>query len=107
LVKYNRYLGTLELDGLSRMQRGGVEIEVAFVVTPEFELIVTAKEKGSDYEAEVVFDDRTLRHRRWQEDLNNIVREAEETYESDLQEKEKAIAENSWKQDNFGVVIVV
>jgi heat shock protein 5 len=107
LVKHNRYLGTLELDGLSRRQRGEVEIEVAFVVTPEFELIVTAKEKGSDYEAEVVFDDRTLRHRRWQEDLNNIVREAEETYESDLQEKEKAIAENSWKQDNFGVVIVV
>lgn len=107
LVKYNRYLGTLELDGLSRRQRGEVEIEVAFVLTPEFELIVTAKEKGFDHEAEVVFADRTLRHARRQEEIDDILIEAERTYEADLQEKERAIAENSWKQDNFGVVVVV
>ena len=106
LVKYNRYLGSLELDGLSRTQRGELEIEVAFIVTPEFKLIVTAKEKDFDHEVEVVFDDGTLRHERWQEEVDDILIEAEKTYEADLQEKEKAIAEDSWKQDKFGVLLL-
>lgn len=106
LVKYNRYLGSLELDGLSRTQRGELEIEVAFMVTPEFKLIVTAKEKDFDHEVEVVFDDGTLRHERWQEEVDDILMEAEKTYEADLQEKDKAIAEDSWKQDKFGVLLL-
>jgi molecular chaperone DnaK (HSP70) len=106
LVKYNRYLGSLELNGLSRTQRGELEIEVAFVVTPEFKLIVIAKEKGFDYEVEAVFDDGTLRHERGQEEVEDILMEAEKTYEADLQEKEKAIAEDNWKQDTFGVLLL-
>jgi hypothetical protein len=39
--------------------------------------------------------------------MRRIVMEAERTYEADLWEKEKTIAEDSWRQDNFGVVVVV
>jgi molecular chaperone DnaK (HSP70) len=42
MVKYNRYLGSLELDGMKK-KRGEVDIEIAFEVNIEFGLVVTCE----------------------------------------------------------------
>jgi hypothetical protein len=48
-----------------------------------------------------------LLHERWEE-VDETFMEAEKFFEADLQETDKAITENRWKEDDgFGAVIVI
>jgi heat shock protein 5 len=105
MVKHNRFLGSLELGGISQKNRAEVEIDIAFEVYDEFGLTVIAKEEGSEKEARIVFDDRVLLNQRRLE-VDEVVMEAEKFYEADLQEKDKAITENRWKEDDGSGVVV-
>jgi molecular chaperone DnaK len=58
LAQQNEYLGTLKLGGLPKAPRGAVQIEIAFEVSNECLLKVTARESSSGKEVTSVFSTR-------------------------------------------------
>lgn len=61
MTKYNRYLGSLELNGLPRKKKGDVKIEVSFELDSSY-LVVIAKEQRAENEVRIKIDEKTLSH---------------------------------------------
>jgi molecular chaperone DnaK (HSP70) len=103
MVKDNKLLGTLELDGLLKKSLGEVEIEVLFEMNPDFSLTVIAKEKAGGTEAQVVFDDGNVTFETME--VDEMLQDAEKFAKEDLVMVEMS-RENRWKgSSRFGVVL--
>jgi heat shock protein 5 len=84
----NKFLGVFELADLPRRPKGELDIEVEFELTPDWDVIVRAKELESGREAKIVLD--TQMHTYTQAELELLEEEVEERKEEDLQQLENA-----------------
>jgi len=92
MTKDNRLLGRFELSGIPPAPRGVPQIEVSFDVDENGILLVGAEDKGSgSKEAITITNDKG---RLSPEDIERMVREAEEFEEDDKALREKVEAKN-------------
>ncbi|OQV25769.1 Heat shock 70 kDa protein cognate 4 [Hypsibius exemplaris] len=77
----NRFLGKLELSGLEPAPRGAVQVEVVFEISDKLELTVTATEKVSGRSEACTIPLDLQRFEKGE--LQKMIREADESFESD------------------------
>ncbi|RCV18920.1 hypothetical protein SETIT_3G341900v2 [Setaria italica] len=92
MTKDNRLLGKFDLTGIPPAPRGTPQIEVTFEVDANGILHVTAADKGTGKSEKITItsDDRRLS----QEEVDRMVREAEEFAEEDRKVRERVDARN-------------
>ncbi|KAL6651766.1 hypothetical protein ACP70R_010691 [Stipagrostis hirtigluma subsp. patula] len=92
MTKDNKLLGKFDLTGIAPAPRGKPEIEVTFEVDVNGILHVQAADKstGKSEKVKISSDDRNLS----QEEIDRMIREAEEFAEEDKKVKEKVDARN-------------
>ena len=91
-TKDNNKLGEFQLNGIPPMPRGVPQIEITYDVDADGILNVSALEKSSGKKENItVTNDRG---RLSQEDIDRMVKEAEEFKEDDMKQKEKVDAKN-------------
>ncbi|GJN18664.1 hypothetical protein PR202_gb05847 [Eleusine coracana subsp. coracana] len=92
MTKNNRLLGKFELSGIPPAPRGTPQIEVTFEVDANGILHVKAADKGTGKSQKITItsDD----HRLSQEEIDRMVREAEEFAEEDRMVRERVDARN-------------
>jgi heat shock protein 5 len=93
MTKDNRLLGKFELSGIAPAPRGQPQIEVAFDVDENGLLQVSATDKGSGKKEEITITND--RGSLTQEDIDRMVRQAEEFEEEDKKVKERVEARNA------------
>ncbi|CAH9119452.1 unnamed protein product [Cuscuta epithymum] len=93
LTKDNRLLGKFDLSGIPPAPRGTPQIEVTFEVDVNGILNVRAKDKGTGKLEKITITNE--KGRLSQEEIDRMVREAEEFSEEDKKMKEKIDARNS------------
>jgi len=93
MTKDNRLLGKFELTGIPPAPRGQPQIEVTFDVDENSILQVSATDKASDKTEEITITND--KGRLSQEEIERMVREAEENEEEDKKLREKVEARNS------------
>ena len=96
MVANNKLLGTIELELITR-KKGIVNVEVLFEVDAEYKLTVLMEEKESGVVKKVVVGEVTGGAEFWwgqEEEIEQVIREAEEFYEEDMKARERA-------QENF------
>ena len=96
MTKDNHLLGKFDLTGIPTAPRGVPQIEVTLSVNADGMLEVTAKDKGSDREEKIVITNDN--NRLTPEDIEKMLREAEQWAEQDKQVKEKVDARNNLEQ---------
>ncbi|MCS7145702.1 MAG: molecular chaperone DnaK [Nitrososphaerota archaeon] len=87
----NVSLGRFSLDGIPPAPRGVPRIEVTFDINADGILTVTAKDLGTGKEMSVKI---TAPHRLSREDIDRMIREAEQFAEQDRRRKEEAMLKN-------------
>lgn len=97
LVKDNHSLGKFDLTGIPPAPRGSPQIEVTFEVDANGILQVSAVEKGTGKSEKIVITNDTDRLSK--DDIERMIREAEEFAEEDKIAKEKIEARN--QLDNY------
>ncbi|KAJ3670692.1 hypothetical protein LUZ60_008118 [Juncus effusus] len=93
MTKDNRLLGKFDLSGIPPAPRGTPQIEVTFEVDANGILSVTALDKGTGKSDKITITNE--KGRLSQEEIERMVREAEEFAEEDKKLKEKIDARNS------------
>ncbi|MEU9148903.1 Hsp70 family protein, partial [Streptomyces sp. NPDC048349] len=92
---YNKKLGMFELTGLPPAPRGVPQIEVSFDIDANGIMHVTAKDLGTGKEQKMTVTGGSSLAK---DDIQRMVREAEEHAEEDLRRKEEAETRNSAEQ---------
>lgn len=87
----NVSLGRFSLDGIPPAPRGVPRIEVTFDINADGILTVTAKDLGTGKEMSVKI---TAPHRLSREDIERMIKEAEQFAEQDRRRKEEAMLKN-------------
>jgi len=101
MTKDNHLLGKFELSGIPPSPRGVPQIEVTFEVDVNGILNVAAEDKGTGKkEAITITNDRD---RLSQDDIDRMVKEAEEAAEDDKKAKEKVEARNSLENYAYSI----
>jgi heat shock protein 5 len=101
MTKDNHLLGKFELSGIPPAPRGVPQIEVTFEVDVNGILNVAAEEKGTGKrEAITITNDKD---RLSQEDIDRMVKEAEEAAEDDKLVKERIEARNSLENYAYSI----
>ena len=93
LTKDNRNLGKFELSGIPPAPRGVPQIEVAFDVDANGILLVSAEDKVSGKSTKITITSE--KGRLSEDEIERMVKEAEEFAEEDKKEKDKIDARNS------------
>lgn len=92
MTKDNHLLGKFDLQGIPPAPRGSPQIEVTFEVDVNGIMQVSAVDKGSGKSEKIVINNNT--GRLTQEEIDRLIKEAEENAESDRIAKEKVDARN-------------
>ncbi|MBT3464466.1 molecular chaperone DnaK [archaeon] len=92
LTKDNNLLGTFQLDGIPPAPRGVPQIEVSFDMTSDGILNVTAKDKMLNKQNSITISNN--KGRLSSDEVEKMVKEAEEYAEQDKQNKERIEARN-------------
>ena len=92
MTKDNHQLGKFDLNGIPAAPRGQPQIEVTFEVDANGILNVAAEEKGTGKKEKITITSE--KGRLSQEDIERMVREAEEFAESDKKIKDRVDAKN-------------
>ena len=87
MTKDNHKLGQFDLTGIPRAPRGTPQIEVTFEMDANSILSVSAEEKGSGQKEEITI--KNDKGRLSQEDIDRMVKEAEDFAEQDKEAREK------------------
>ena len=91
LYRYNKELGTFNLDGIPPAMRGMPQIEVTFDIDANGIMHISAKDKGTGKENKITIkSDSGLS----EAEIERMVREAEENAEADKQARELIEAKN-------------
>ncbi|KAJ1694461.1 hypothetical protein LUZ63_011159 [Rhynchospora breviuscula] len=93
MTKDNRLLGKFDLSGIPPAPRGTPQIEVTFEIDANGILNVKAEEKGAGKSAKITITNE--KGRLSPEEIESMIREAEEFAEEDKKLKEKIDARNS------------
>jgi len=93
MTKDNHLLGKFELSGIPPAPRGQPQIEVTFSLDVNGILNVAAEEKGTGSKQSITITNE--KGRLTQEEIDRMVKEAEEAAEDDKKAKEKVEARNS------------
>ena len=93
MTKDNHELGQFTLSGIAPQPRGVPQIEVTFEVDEEGILHVAAEDKGTGKKEKIVITNE--KGRLSQEEIDRMIKEAEEFAEQDREIKEKVDAKNS------------
>ena len=99
MTKDNHLLGKFDLTGIPPARRGMPQIEVTFNVNADGMLEVSAKDKASDREEKIVITNDN--NRLTPEDIEKMLREAEEWAEQDKQVKMRVEARNTLEQYSY------
>ena len=99
MTKDNHLLGKFDLTGIPPAQRGVPQIEVTFNVNADGMLEVNARDKGSEREEKIVITNDN--NRLTPEDIEKMLKEAEEWAEQDKLVKEKVDAKNDLEQYSY------
>merc|ERR1712196_260572 len=92
MTKDNRVLGSFQLDGLPPAPRGVPQIEVAFDVDANGILVISAQDKVSGKSEKITIT--SDKGRLGEEEIERMIREAEENAETDKLLKESVEAKN-------------
>jgi heat shock protein 5 len=95
MTKQNHLLGKFELGGLPPAPRGSPQIEVSFEVDSNGILNVVAEDKGTGKAEKIVITND--KGRLSEEEIERMVKEAEENAEEDKKIKERIDAKNSFE----------
>lgn len=101
MTKDNRVLGQFQLDGLPPAPRGVPQIEVSFDVDANGILLVSAQDKASGKSQKITIT--SDKGRLSEEEIDRMVREAEENAEQDRIAKESVEAKNQLESYLYGV----
>ena len=101
MTKDNRLLGKFELSGIPPAPRGVPQVEVTFDVDENSILQVSASDKGSGKAEQITITND--KGRLSQEEIDRMVREAEEYEEEDKAMREKIEARNSLESVAYGL----
>merc|ERR1719265_2877013 len=96
MTKDNRLLGRFELSGIPPAPRGVPQIAVTFDVDENGVLLVNAKDQGSGSDEQITITND--KGRLSEEEIQRMVREAEEFEEEDKKVKERVEARNGLEQ---------
>jgi molecular chaperone DnaK len=99
-TKDNKPLGTFELTGIAPAPRGIPQIEVTFDIDANGIVHVSAKDKGTNKEQSMTITGGSSLPK---EDIERMVREAEENAAEDKQRREAAESRNSAEQLAYSV----
>merc|ERR1711963_486702 len=99
MTKDNHLLGKFDLTGIPPARRGVPQIEVTFNVNADGMLEVNARDKGSEREEKIVITNDN--NRLTPEDIEKMLKEAEEWAEQDKLVKEKVDAKNDLEQYSY------
>lgn len=92
MTKDNHLLGTFELEGIPPLPRGQPQIEVTFEIDVNGILTVSAEEKSVGVVEQVTIT--SDKGRLSEEEIERMVREAEEMADQDREAKERVLARN-------------
>eukprot|EP01123_Difflugia_compressa_P009052 TRINITY_DN288_c0_g1_i9.p1 TRINITY_DN288_c0_g1~~TRINITY_DN288_c0_g1_i9.p1 ORF type:complete len:692 (+),score=211.40 TRINITY_DN288_c0_g1_i9:89-2077(+) len=101
MTKDNHLLGTFELSGIPPAPRGTPQIEVTFEIDVNGILTVTAKEKGAGVEEKVTIT--AEKGRLSEEEIQRMLKEAEEMAEQDKAAKERVTARHDLENLAYSV----
>jgi len=101
MAKDNRVLGRFELSGIPPAPRGVPQIHVTFDVDENSILLVSAKDSGSGSEEQITITND--KGRLSEEEIQRMVREAEEFEEEDKKVKERVEARNGLEQTAYSL----
>ena len=105
MTKDNHLLGKFELSGIPPAARGVPQIEVTFEVDVNGILSVSAEDKGTKKREQItITNDKS---RLSQEEIDRMVKEAEEAAEDDKRAKERVEARNSLENYAYSIRNVV
>jgi heat shock protein 5 len=94
MTKDNQLLGKFELTGLPPAPRGQPQIEVTFEINADGIVNVTAMDKGTGKSEKIVITND--KGRLSQEEIERMIKEAEESAEADKALREKVDAKNAF-----------
>merc|ERR1711967_189452 len=94
MTKDNHLLGKFELGGISPAPRGKPQIEVTFEVDSDGILNVAAEDKASGHQEKITITND--KGRLSQEEIDRMVKEAEDMAEEDKKTKERIDAKNAF-----------
>jgi heat shock protein 5 len=97
MTKDNHHLGKFDLTGIPPAPRGQPQIEVTFSVDSDGILHVSAQDKGTGKKEEITITNE--KGRLSEEEIQRMIKEAEEHAEEDKKVKERVDARNSF--DNY------
>ena len=100
LTKDNHQLGTFDLTGLPAAARGIPQIEVTFNVNADGMLEVRARDKATDRAEKITV---TNNHNLSPEDIETMLREAEQWAEQDREARERLEARNDVEQYSYSL----
>lgn len=95
LTKDNNLLGKFELTGLPPAPRGVPQIEVTFALNADGLLTVSAVDKGTGKSESITITND--KDRLSEEDIERMVKEAEQFAEEDKLQKEKIVSKNTFE----------
>ncbi|WP_311777234.1 molecular chaperone DnaK [Trueperella abortisuis] len=96
----NKLLGTFELSGIAPAPRGIPQIEVTFDIDANGIVHVSAKDRGTGKEQSVTITGGSALSK---EDIERMVKEAEENAAEDAKRKEEAEVRNSAEQQAYSI----
>jgi len=99
MTKDNHFLGKFDLTGIPPAPRGVPQIDVTFSVNADGMLEVSAKDKGTDKQESITITNDN--NRLTPEDIEIMLREAEEWAEDDKVQKERIDAKNELEQYSY------
>ncbi|MGL4611395.1 MAG: molecular chaperone DnaK [Trueperaceae bacterium] len=91
MASQNKSLGRFKLDGIPPMMAGMPQVEITYDIDANGVLHVTAKEKSTGKEANITIQNTTTLS---DDEVNRMVKDAQDNAEADLQVKESAEAKN-------------
>jgi len=93
LIKDNHLLGKFDLTGIAPAPRGQPQVEVTFSIDENSIMTVVAKDQGSNKEETITITND--KGRLTQEEIDRMIKEAEEFAEDDKKAKEQIDAKNN------------
>jgi molecular chaperone DnaK len=98
MASQNKSLGRFKLDGIPPMMAGMPQVEITYDIDANGVLHVTAKEKSTGKEANITIQNTTTLS---EDEVNRMVKDAQDNAETDRQVKELAEAKN--QLDSFRI----
>merc|ERR1712061_860419 len=96
MIKDNHFLGKFDMTGIPPAPRGVPQIEVTFSVDANGMLQVSAKDKGTDKEESITITNDN--NRLTPEDIERMLKEAEQWADDDKVQKERVKSRNELEQ---------